>query len=51
VLQSEIVQYAERLPGEKAQFGMVTLGLEFGDDDDGEYDLVLGEPGYRTRIR
>ena len=48
VLDPEVVQRPQGLAGEVAQLRMVPLGLEFGDDDDREHDLVLGEPGQRT---
>jgi hypothetical protein len=44
------IERPQRVAGEVAQLGMVPFGLELGDHDDREYDLVLGEPGQRTRV-
>ena len=46
----QVVEHAQRLPGEVPQLGMVPLGLELGDDDDREDDLVLLEPEHRARV-
>ena len=46
----QVVQGAQGLAGEVAELRVVALGLEFGDDDDGKHDLVLGEPGHRPRV-
>ena len=50
VLDAQLVEVAQRLPGEVADLGVVALGLEFGDDDDGEHDGVLGEAEDRLGI-
>ena len=43
VLLAQRVEHAQRGPGERAEFPVVPLGLELGDDDDGQHHLVLGE--------
>ncbi len=48
--QPQVVERPQRRTGEVAQLGMVPFGLELGDDDDREHDLVLGEPGQRPRV-
>jgi hypothetical protein len=50
VRDPEVIERTQSIPGEIAQLGVVTLGLELGYHDDREYDLVLGEPGQRTRV-
>ncbi len=37
-----VIQEPECLPGEVAEFRMITLGLELGDDHDRQHHLVLG---------
>ncbi|CAM5228061.1 hypothetical protein STANM309S_01619 [Streptomyces tanashiensis] len=39
----EVVEQAQGLPGEVAEFGMVPLGLQLRHDDDREHHLVLLE--------
>ena len=43
VLDPEVVQVPQRLTGEIAQLGMVTLGFQLGDDHDREDDVMLVE--------
>ena len=50
VLDPQVVEQPQRLPGEVAELGMGALGLELGDHDDREHDLVLGEPQQRVRV-
>ncbi len=50
VADAEVVQPAQRRPGEVAQFGMVALGLQFGDDHHRHDDSVLGEVAQSLRI-
>ena len=40
----------QRLAGEVTELGMVTLGLEFGDDHHGQHDVMFCEPAERGRI-
>src|SRR5882757_4670379 len=49
-LDPQVIQMPEGLTGEITQFGMMTLGLQFGDDDDGDDHAVLGEPADRSRV-
>ena len=51
VLDAQLVQHAQRLPGEPAELGMVPLALQLADDDQRQDDLVLGEAAQRARIR
>ena len=51
VLDAQVVEQAQGLAGEIAQFGVVPLGLELGDDHDREDDLVLGEAHRGARVR
>src|ERR1700729_1848747 len=46
----QVIQVPEGLTGEIAQFGVMTLGLQLGDDDDGQDHAVLGEPADRGRV-
>ena len=50
VLDAQLVEVAQRLPGEVPDLGVVPLALELGDHDDGEHDVVLGEAEERPRI-
>ena len=50
VPDAELVQQAQRLPGEVAELRMVPLGLQFRDHDDGEHDFVLVEAGHGVRV-
>ena len=50
VFDAQLVERAQRRAGEPAQFGMVPLALEFGDDHQRQDDLVLVEPGQRPRV-
>jgi len=50
VLDPQIVQVAQRLPGEEAKLGMVPLGLELGDDHHREHHPVLGESADGRRV-
>ena len=43
VLDPQVVEQPQRLAGEVAELGVVPLGLQLGDHDDREHDLVLGE--------
>ncbi len=47
----EVVEQPQRLAGEVAQLRVVPLGLQLGDHDHGEDDLVLLETGHRQRVR
>ena len=47
---AQFVEAAQRRAGEIAELGMVALGLQLGDDDQREDDLVLGEPQERGRV-
>src|SRR5690606_3209427 len=51
VSDPQIVELAQRLPGEIAQFRMVSLAFQFRDDDDRQDHLVLGETGDRQGVR
>lgn len=46
----ELVEQPQGLPGEVAEFGMVPLGLQLRDHDDGEHDLVLVEAVQGVRV-
>ena len=50
-LDAEVIEKAQGAPGEEAELGMVPLGLELGDDDHGEDDLVLLESQDRLGVR
>ncbi len=50
-LHPQVVQEPECLPGEVAEFRVMALGLELGDDDDRQHHLVLGESADRCRVR
>ena len=56
VLDAQLVEHAQRLPGEPAQLGVVALGLQLADHHQRQDDLVLGEaarapPGRRAGPR
>lgn len=46
----ELVQHAQGLPGEVAEFGMVPLGLQLCDHDDRQHDFVLVEAVQCVRV-
>ena len=46
----QVIQGPQRRSGEVAQFGVITLGLEFTDNHDRDDDFVLGEASQRRRI-
>ena len=50
VLHPQLVEAAQRRAGEVAELGVVALGLQLGDDDDREDDVVLLEAAYRRRV-
>ena len=50
VLDAQVVEHPQGRPGEVAELGVVPLGLELGDDDDGEDHVVLREPQDRPRV-
>ena len=50
VTHAQVVEQAQALTRIVAELGVMTLGLELGDDDDWEHDVVLGEPGERARV-
>jgi hypothetical protein len=50
MLDPQIVEQAERLPGEPAELGMVPFALQLADDDQRQYHLVLAEPRERSGI-
>ena len=50
VLDPQLVQQPQRLPGEIAELGMVPLGLQLTDDDQGQHHLVFVEAVQRPRI-
>ena len=50
VLDAQLVEVPQRLPGEVADLGVVALALELGDHHDGDHDVVLGEAEERPRI-
>ena len=50
VLDPQIVEHPQRLPGEPAQLVVVPLGLQLADHHQRDDDLVLGEPGQRPRV-
>ena len=51
VALAEVVEDAQGLAGEVAEVGVVALGLELGDDDDRQHDVVLGEAHQRMGVR
>ena len=50
MLDAELVEVTQRLPGEVAEFGVVPLGLELGDHDHRDDDGMLGEAEEGPRI-
>ncbi|MDQ1048278.1 hypothetical protein QFZ76_006514 [Streptomyces sp. V4I2] len=50
VLDAELVEQAQGLPGEVAEFGMVPLGLQFRDHDDRQHDFMLVEAVQGVRV-
>ena len=50
VLEPQIVEQPQRLPGEPAQLVVVALGLQLADDHQRDHHFVLGEPGARPGI-
>ena len=44
VLDPQVIEVAQRLPGEVAKLWMMALGLKLGDDNDRQDHAVLGEP-------
>jgi hypothetical protein len=46
----QVIERSQSVAGEISKLGVMALGLEFGDHDDREYDLMLGEPGQCSRI-
>ena len=50
VLDAQVVEHAERLPGEPAELRVVPLALQFADDHERQDDVVLTEPGRCTRV-
>jgi len=47
---SQVIQGAQGGPSEVAQFGVVTLGLKFSNDDDRNDYFVFGKTGERGGI-
>ena len=50
VRDPQFVQYAQRLPGEPAQLGMVPLAFQLADHHERQDDLVLGEAAERAGV-
>ena len=50
VLDPQVVEETQRGAGEVAEFGMVPLRLQLGDDDDRDDDLMLVEPRHCGRV-
>ena len=50
VLDPQVVEDPQRLPGEHADLRMVALALQLGDDHQRQDHLVLGEPENRPRV-
>ena len=50
VFDAQLVEVAQRLAGEVAEFGIVSLGLELGDHDHRHDDRMFGEPEEGPRI-
>src|SRR5580658_10450699 len=50
VLDAQVIEVTQGLAGEVAQFGMVTLGLQLGDDDDRQDYLVLVKASDSSRV-
>ena len=51
VLHPQVIEEPERLAGKVAEFGIVPLAFEFGDDDDRQDHFVLREAQQGPRIR
>jgi hypothetical protein len=51
VLDAQLIKIAKRLSGEVPDFRVVSLGLEFSNDDDRQNDSVLSKPENRSWIR
>ncbi len=47
---AQVVEQPQGRAGEVAELGVVALGLQLGDDDDRQDDLVLLEPEDRPRV-
>jgi hypothetical protein len=47
---AEIVEEPQRRPGEISEFGVVALGFQLRDHNDGDHDFVLVEAQHRARI-
>ena len=47
----QVVQQPQGLPGEVAELGVVPLGLQLGDHDDGEHHVVVVEAEHGARVR
>ena len=50
VADAHVVERAQDLPREVAEFGVVPLGLEFRDDDDRQDDVVSAVTMQRPRV-
>ena len=50
-LRPEVLEHAQAAACCPAEVGMITLGLELGDDDEGKHHFVLVEPEDRSRVR
>ena len=50
VLDAQVVEVAQGLAGEVAQFGVMPLGFQLGDDDDRQDYLVLIETSDSSRV-
>ena len=50
VRDPQVVEDAQRLPGEPAEFGVVALVLQFSDDDEREHHVGFTEAQQRTRV-
>jgi hypothetical protein len=48
---AQLVEHAQRRPGEEAELRVVSLRLELGDHDHRKDDLVLLEPAQRAGVR
>ena len=47
---SQVIQNPQGSASKVAEFGVVSLGLEFGDDCDRKNDVVLSEAEQRLRV-
>ena len=50
VLDAQVIEVAQGLAGEVAKLGVVALGLQLGDDHDGQDHPVLGESADGSRV-